>query len=131
MFAGIDVPDTYLECNGQLLPRTHPLFAVLSTYWGNGDGVTTFAIPDMRGVFPRGWDHGRGLDSGRGFGSYQDDTVQEHTHAYNKTGGGGPVVTNGYYSLDAEASTSGVRGARVSGETRGKNNAIMFIIKAS
>jgi microcystin-dependent protein len=131
MFAGINVPVNYLECNGQLLPRTHPLFAVLSTYWGNGDGVTTFAIPDMRGVFPRGWDHGRGLDSGRGFGSYQDDTVQEHTHAYNKTGGGGPVVTNGYYSLDAEASTSGVRGARVSGETRGKNNAIMFIIKAS
>jgi microcystin-dependent protein len=131
MFAGINVPENYLECNGQLLPRTHPLFAVLSTYWGAGDGSTTFAIPDMRGVFPRGWDHGRGLDSGRAFGSYQEDTVQEHTHTYNKTAGSGPVVTNGYYSLNGEASTSGVKGARVSSETRSKNNAIMFIIKAA
>jgi len=130
MFAGINVPATYLECNGQLLPRTHPLFAVLSTYWGIGDGVTTFAIPDMRGVFPRGWDHGKGLDSGRTFGSYQEDAVQEHTHT--ERGAEGGAGTGYIFSLVGSVNTqsSGVNGARVSTETRGKNSAIMFIIKA-
>ncbi|HEY6034731.1 MAG TPA: phage tail protein, partial [Kofleriaceae bacterium] len=37
------------------------LFNEIGTRYG-GDGVTTFKIPDWRGQFPRGWDHGRGLD---------------------------------------------------------------------
>jgi phage-related tail fiber protein len=31
--------------------------------------------PDLRGEFLRGWDHGRGADSGRGFGSAQRGTL--------------------------------------------------------
>ena len=40
----------------------------------NADG-TTFTVADVRGAFPRFWDDGRGIDTGRGFGSSQDGTA--------------------------------------------------------
>jgi hypothetical protein len=33
-------------------------------------------LPDMRGSFPRGWDHGRGIDTDRVLGSTQIDAMQ-------------------------------------------------------
>lgn len=56
-------PSGFIECNGaSLVISAYPnLWAVLGTRYG-GDGVTTFNLPDYRGEFLRGWDHGRGLD---------------------------------------------------------------------
>jgi len=51
------------------------LFAAIGTTFGAGDGSTTFGIPDMRGVVPRGMDEGRGLDAGRALGTYQRGTL--------------------------------------------------------
>ena len=39
--------------------------------FGEGNGTTTFNLPDLRGEFIRGWDSGRGVDTGRAFGSAQ------------------------------------------------------------
>lgn len=57
------VPAGTLECNGATLNiADYPsLYAVILTRYG-GDGVTTFKLPNYRGEFLRGWDHGRGLD---------------------------------------------------------------------
>lgn len=57
------VPTGYLECAGQILTiSAYPaLFNIIGNRYG-GDGVTTFKLPDYRGEFLRGWDHGRGLD---------------------------------------------------------------------
>lgn len=46
----------WLYCNGQEVSRTThaPLFAVIGTTYGAGDGSTTFGIPDMRGYFMMG-----------------------------------------------------------------------------
>lgn len=44
----------------------------------NADGVT-FRAFDVRGEFPRFWDDGRGLDSGRNFGTQQDDAIRNIT----------------------------------------------------
>lgn len=41
---------------------------------------TTFDLPDLRGEFIRGWDNGRGIDLGRGFGTWQEDKVGNHRH---------------------------------------------------
>ncbi|MFP8892976.1 MULTISPECIES: phage tail protein [Chryseobacterium] len=43
-------PKYWAECNGQLLPiaQNQALFSLLGTTYG-GNGVTTFALPDMRG----------------------------------------------------------------------------------
>jgi len=55
-FAGADskVPTGWLFCNGQAVLRSgisgYPsLFAVIGTTYGNGDGTTTFNVPDLRG----------------------------------------------------------------------------------
>lgn len=76
-------PDGYLYCNGQAISRTTyaTLFAFLGTRYGAGNGTTTFNLPDYRSVFLRGWDDGRGLDSGRIFGAYQASQNLAHTHS--------------------------------------------------
>lgn len=82
-FAQATAPDGYLRANGAAVSRTaYPeLFAAIGTRYGAGNGVTTFNLPDGRGVFPRGLDDGRGLDPLRVLGSYQADSFRSHTHA--------------------------------------------------
>ncbi|WP_340540925.1 phage tail protein [Nocardioides sp. GXZ039] len=48
-------PKGWATCNGQLLPinQNQALFALLGTTYG-GNGVTTFALPDLRGRAPIG-----------------------------------------------------------------------------
>lgn len=93
-----------LKLNGAMLNRAaHPLlwaFANASnrivdeTLWqtaGNrvwtsfsrGDGTSTFRLPELRGEFPRFWDDGRGVDSGRVLGAQQDFLIGAHTHTFN------------------------------------------------
>lgn len=72
-FAANTAPTGFLKANGAAISRTtySDLFAAIGTTFGAGDGSTTFNVPDLRGEFPRGWDDGRGVDSGRVFGSAQ------------------------------------------------------------
>lgn len=50
-FAGAFAPDGWLICDGRLISRATyaNLFAVIGTYWGAGDGSTTFALPPTPG----------------------------------------------------------------------------------
>ena len=75
-------PSGFLKANGAAVSRSAyaGLFAAIGITFGAGDGSTTFNLPDLRGEFIRGWDDGRGLDTGRAFGSYQGDQLQEHRH---------------------------------------------------
>lgn len=68
----------WLVCDGRAVSRTGyaNLFAAIGTTWGAGNGSSTFNLPDLRGVFLRGWDNGRGQDSGRAFSSYQGDAIR-------------------------------------------------------
>lgn len=81
-FARNTAPSGFLKANGALVSRATyaTLFAAIGTTFGVGDGSTTFALPDMRGEFPRGWDDARGVDSGRALGSSQSDLLKAHTH---------------------------------------------------
>lgn len=56
-------PSWGLECDGSLkLISSYPnLFNVIGFRYG-GNGVDQMRVPDKRGAFTRGWDHGRGLD---------------------------------------------------------------------
>ena len=55
LYAGTNVPGGWALCEGQSLSvATYPaLFGVVSNYFG-GDGITTFALPDLRGRMPVG-----------------------------------------------------------------------------
>ena len=76
------VPSNYLECNGASVSRTtySALFAVIGTAYGSASG-TTFNLPDLRGEFIRGFDHGKGTDSGRSIASSQADQMEQHNHS--------------------------------------------------
>ncbi len=81
------IPSGYLECNGQTVNRTTyaALFAVIGTQYGAGNGSTTFEVPDLRGEFIRGFDNGKGTDSGRQIGSSQAGAFGQHLHAVDLT----------------------------------------------
>lgn len=81
-------PIGFLECDGAEINRSaySALYGVIGafTHWGNG--TTTFNLPDYRGEFLRGWDHGRGADDGRGLGSRQIGTAYIGSGAGQRTG---------------------------------------------
>ena len=56
-FAGSYAPINYTDCDGKLLPIGNndytALFAILGNTYG-GDGVKTFAVPDLRPVDKKG-----------------------------------------------------------------------------
>ena len=123
-------PTGYLKANGALVSRSTyaQLFAAIGTTFGAGDGSTTFAVPDLRGEFVRGWDDGRGIDSGRVFGSVQGGTVESHSHGINtygqlitRLGGGDGNVWN--------ALAAGATGSYGGSETRPRNIALLACIK--
>jgi phage-related tail fiber protein len=88
-------PSGFIKANGAAVSRTTyaALFSAIGTTFGAGNGSTTFTLPDMRGYFPRSWDDGRGVDSGRSFGDSQQGT-------YVRT------MMNDY--TDSDANTTGV-----------------------
>lgn len=110
-FAGTNVPSGWLLCNGSAVSRTtyDELFKTIGTAFGNGDGSTTFHIPDFRGRFLRGLDGTAGNDpdknsrtslnggnAGNLIGSYQDDAFQGHNRTLvNSSGNYDMIYPNG------------------------------------
>lgn len=134
-------PEGWLKANGAAVSRTvyAELFAAIQTTHGAGDGSTTFNLPDLRGEFIRGWDDGRGVDSGRILGSAQTDELKSHAHA-PPSGLSAPWLSNPF-SGDGSIDSSNVTGTgernAVSGntqntggaETRPRNVALLACIK--
>lgn len=121
------IPSHCLECNGATISREtySELFAAIGTTYGEGDGSTTFKIPDLRGEFIRGWDNARGIDASRAIGSAQADAFKAHTHDYSYVGGSGSheIMGGATYPrlLTSTSSTGGT-------ETRPRNVAMMYCI---
>jgi len=64
-YGGAAAPsDSWLICDGSIISRTTyaDLYANVGDAFGNGDGSTTFHLPDFRGRFLRGADDGEGND---------------------------------------------------------------------
>ncbi|MFU2124062.1 phage tail protein [Gallibacterium anatis] len=73
------VPAGFLAMQGQAFDKSR--YPILAQRYPNG------RLPDMRGEFIRGWDNGRGADSGRTLLSSQDDAFQDHYHALPTSNG--------------------------------------------
>lgn len=99
-----------LKCNGAAVSRTTyaALFALIGTTFGVGNGTTTFNLPDFRGEFPRGWDDGRGIDTGRVIGSAQAAAMLDHTHTGTTSSDGAHT-----HALTAVTSTGGTAGIAI------------------
>jgi len=89
MFGGNFAPAGWAFCNGQLLPisQNTALFSLLGTTFG-GNGVQTFALPDLRSRIPVGQGQGPGLQNyiiGEQFGqetvTLTASQLGSHSHA--------------------------------------------------
>ena len=93
-------PSGFLECNGTNISRSTyaTLFSTISTTFGVGDGSSTFALPDLRGQFIRGWANTGSTDASRVFGSTQTDQNKNHTHTTDSTSltGGIRKISEGF-----------------------------------
>jgi microcystin-dependent protein len=124
-------PVGWLKANGAAVSRTtySALFAAISTTFGAGDGSTTFNLPDLRGEFIRGFDDGRSVDPGRGFGSWQADAFRSHRHDLNIFRGN---TEGGSYAEDASNTNPQAQnytGYEGGTETRPRNVALLACIK--
>lgn len=115
-FAATTTPSGWVLCNGGLYGRTSGdpsplsnLFGVIGTTYGSGDGLTTFAVPDLRGMFVRGFDNGRGLDPLRAFGTDQTFAVESHNHGGN-TGNQSVGHTHAFSGTTADRSATHTHG---------------------
>ncbi len=112
MFAGYYAPETWMFCDGQLLPISefNDLFGVLGTTYG-GDRQNTFALPDMRGRLPL---H-PGTNAGETFVAGGSETVTltteqmpVHRHALQATTSGYQWSPAGAVPAQAYSSQAGV-----------------------
>ena len=82
-FAMPIAPDGWITCDGSAVSRTvkySGLYAVISSTYGDGDGSTTFNLPDLRGKFIRVYDSSGLVDPLRTFGDSQVDAMEQHSH---------------------------------------------------
>lgn len=142
--ASTTIPSGYLPCRGQYVMAIHypNLYRLITSTFGPvvttssplpspGQGLITgdssniptnlmFKLPDLRGVFIRGWNDMSMIstlpDSGRAFGSYQYDMIKRHKHAshfgehytsiqwnpYGYTGNGTQWGLNGKMNFDKD-----------------------------
>ncbi len=102
-YSGGAIPTGYLLADGSAVSRTtySDLFATIGTMYGNGDGSTTFNLPNYSGQFLRGTDNGQGVDldatsrqdrgdgvTGDAVGTKQQEAISSHVHTVN------PPATN-------------------------------------
>ena len=138
-------PAGWLECNGSYVAKTtYPnLYAFLKDGRSTciyGETSSTFRLPDYRGYFLRGWDHGAGADpdrssrtnrgdgiTGDNVGTKQADQFKTHAHYDGETlvtfDGSGAVGSNSSgMTIITPDSVGG-------NETRPKNINVLWCIK--
>lgn len=143
-------PSGFLLCEGQAVSRItySALFAIIGITHGQGDGSTTFNVPDYRGRFMRGYDVGlrdpdvasrtamnTGGNVGANIGSVQTSQYAAHTHPPASTQSDfvgstlsaiGDTVAAGSYRSIRYATATGSSGGN---ETRPINAYVNYIIK--
>ena len=96
------VPEGYMHCNGAEVSRTTyaDLFSKIGTYYGAGDGSTTFNLPNTVARF---------LEGGVGAGTYYEAGLPNITGQYYAVVGGG-ITVNGAFTgswADSAGQSSG------------------------
>jgi len=137
----------FLELDGSV--KSAAAYPDLVTFLGGAfnkgdEGAGNFRLPESRGEFLRGWDHGRGVDVGRAIGSYQLDAMQ---NILGNVGGvrndAASVTPSGPFTAVSEAGNFTNGGARLTSvsfdasrvvrtatENRPRSLAVIWCIKA-
>jgi microcystin-dependent protein len=138
-FAMNSAPSGWLAADGTAVSRTTyaALFTAIGTTYGVGDGSTTFALPDLRGIFVRG--SGSQTISGttynKTFAAKERDAVGEHNHPVRYgTGNSGAQLRLQANSISTGSATIASQtdfpdGGLFASETRPANIALLYCIK--
>lgn len=123
-------PGGWLKCNGAAFTASqYPKLALV---------YPTLVLPDLRGEFLRGWDDGRGVDSGRTLLSTQAGSVIRQSAGPTASSSTNPANVWDNESFDSITSqtlwgsinaTVQVAGGRV-GTVRPRNIAFNYIVRA-
>jgi microcystin-dependent protein len=145
-FAMNSAPAGWLAADGTAVSRSTyaALFSAISTTYGAGDGSTTFALPDLRGIFVRGSGSQTigGITYNKTLAAKEGDALQGHKHPFSylsitatPTGNAYNVVSGTQYftaasDVTSAPSTDGTNGTpRTANETRPANIALLYCIK--
>lgn len=128
MHAGLTYPNGWFPCDGRELNRVaYPeLFEAIGTTWGEGNGSTTFNIPDLCGRVPIGIGSGDGLTSrsaGDKGGTETHALTVAQMPAHNHTTGNTTYDAFVVYNHTAEGK-NGLGETRVAAATSGSRYAI-------
>lgn len=146
-YGGETAPAGWLICDGSTVSRTdyEDLFNVIGINFGEGDGETTFGIPDLRECVPVG--AGKNITKSivkhdrYNLGQFKDDQLQEHQHQLNIVGSTshiGQSTSDGTYAnykaggatVANELRASDIPVGRSGETTHGKQLGVNYIIKA-
>ncbi|MTC17551.1 hypothetical protein GKR65_18830 [Providencia alcalifaciens] len=116
-------PAGFLVCNGQSFNKiTYPLLA---------KAYPTGVLPDLRGEFLRGLDAGRGVDSGRAVLSAQGDAFRAHNHSVIGEDSGSGTAYFGRGNGSRRAISKDAMNLEGGTETRPRNIAFLYIVRAA
>lgn len=131
-FAISAAPLGWLECNGQTVSRTGvgaALFAAIGTFYGVGDGVTTFNVPDYRGYFLRALGTNADGTASGARGVKTADDIKSHQHTYGTSSSSSGAANASMYGDIASPFGVGTTNSTGGTETRPKNMAVLTCIK--
>ena len=80
------IPSGYLECNGASIPNGTGTVNGVTANFAALYALIGANLPDLRGEFVRGFDNGRGVDSGRSMLSSQGGQNASHNHSISLSG---------------------------------------------
>lgn len=140
IWGGSAVPAGWLACDGSAVSRTTyvALFNAIGTTHGNGDGATTFNLPDLRGRAPIGAGSGPTLTARTAGQKLGDENLQTHAHVQNVLANPGTGPLNGRVDYDEDDLGVNAYNQGVTTEPAGAGSAqnmqpstvVLFVIKA-
>jgi hypothetical protein len=83
--AHTSVPSGYVECNGASIPNGTGTVNGVTANFAPLRALIGANLPDLRGEFIRGYDNGRGVDSGRNMLEAQSSQFEQHNHSATST----------------------------------------------
>lgn len=97
-FSGLNIPEGYLDCDGSDVSRyEYPdLFSVIGTTYGDGDGSTTFNLPNLNGrvVMGTSQDYSVGVNGGEESHALIAVEIPSHIHLIPEHTHGNSISAN-------------------------------------